>query len=423
MSGPADTLFRARTVVILLVIGIGGFIGTLIMGAYAPDLRSGRDGGGHALSNAATGYRAIVELAQATGRNPRIVRDTRLFGTPDLLIATPERASVNISAAVAGRDYKPTLFVLPKWQTEADPDRSDWVRRKGLLPLSEPIGVLAPGTRFQMRRVKSGGMMLTNVALPAAVAFRAPRVLQVITDASFTISPADENEDGEVTEDEMGQVPRLIPLITDGNGGIVLARLGDAPRFVLAEPDLIDNLGMKDIGQARAALALFDALDPRKDRGIAFDVTFNGLGRSRSPLKLAFEPPFLSVTLTIAAALLLVGLNALGRFGPVVPRPRAIAYGKTALLDNSAGLVRRAGREARMGGRYAAAIRDRAARIFGAPARLKDTALTAYLDTLGHGRRFSELASDAESATDRRSVLQAALALHRWQAGITRRHR
>ncbi|MEJ8629960.1 hypothetical protein P0F65_09395 [Sphingomonas sp. I4] len=33
-------------------------------------MRSGHDGGTHALSNAATGFSGIVALAGATGRNP-----------------------------------------------------------------------------------------------------------------------------------------------------------------------------------------------------------------------------------------------------------------------------------------------------------------------------------------------------------------
>lgn len=417
MRAVDDALFSARTVAVLLVLGIAGFIGTLVLGAYAPDLQSGRNGGGHALSNGATGYSALVELARATGRNPRIVRDPRLFGTPDLLVATPERGSVNISAAIRARDYKPTLFVLPKWRTTVDPDRDDWVRRTGLLPLSEAIGVLAPDTRFKMRRQRGAGRPLANVGLPAGIALRAPPAMQVITGATFVQDEDDLPDD----EEQRAEAPTLIPLVTDGRGGIVLARLGEAPRFVLADPDLLDNLGMKDVRQAAAALAMLDALDTRPKKGIAFDVSFNGLGRTQNPLKLAFEPPFLAMTLTLAAALLLMALSALARFGPIARPERAIAYGKTALVDNSAALVRRAGREAGMGARYAAVIRERAARIFGAPARVRDVALEAYLDALGSQPRFSDLARQAETASDRRTLLSVARALHAWQSHHLRR--
>ncbi|WBH18164.1 DUF4350 domain-containing protein [Sphingomonas radiodurans] len=402
-----DALFSARTVALLLAFGIIGFAGMLVLGAYAPDLRSGQNGGAHALSNAATGYRALVELAEATGRNPRIVRDPHLFNTADLLVVTPESGATNITAALQDRDYKPTLFVLPKWQTKADPEHAGWVQRIGLLPLAEPIGVLAPGVRFTMRRERMADRKLVTVGLPPAVALRSPRILQVITG----ITAPEPDEDEEETEPLV-----LRPLVTDGNGGIVLARLGDAQRYVLADPDLISNRGLRTAAQAAAALAMLDALDERPTKGIAFDVSFNGFGHAQSPLKLAFEPPFLAVTITLAAALLLVGLNALARFGPIAPRERAIAYGKAVLVDNSAALVRRAGREAGMGARYAAVVRDRAARVFGAPPRLHDAALVSYLDSLGGAAPFSPLMRDAEQATDRPALLRAARALHAWQA-------
>ena len=67
--------FRARTVALMIALGLIGFVGMLVMGAYAPDLRSGRNGGAHALSNGVTGYAGLVRLAQATGRNPTVVRD------------------------------------------------------------------------------------------------------------------------------------------------------------------------------------------------------------------------------------------------------------------------------------------------------------------------------------------------------------
>ncbi len=57
-------------------------------------------------------------------------------------------------------------------------------------------------------------------------------------------------------------------------------------------------------------------------------------------------------------------MQAFGRFGPARARERAIAFGKEALVDNSAALVRKAGRERIMGKRYAALVRERAVSIF-----------------------------------------------------------
>lgn len=399
-SGP-DMLFRGRTVALLLAIGMAGFAATLLLGAYAPDLRSGRNGGAHALSNAVTGYSALVKLAEATGRHPRILRDPRQFDTEDLLIVTPESDRTDISAALQERTTRPTLFILPKWQTVPDEEHRGWSRYRGLLPLFEPTGVLAPEYRFAMRQYRSGGGRLSSHLSFAR--FYTPRPIQVITGL----------------EQAQGKDRRLTPLLTDGNGGIVLAQIGDGPLYVLADPDLLNNRGMKELAQASSALTLLDWMNSTGAGGIAFDVSMNGFGHSRSPLKLLFDPPFLAMTLTIVAALLLTGLHALGRFGPVRPRERAIAFGKAALVDNSALLIRKAGREARLGGRYAAAVRERAAQAFGVPARLRakdmSEALDEYLDGLKGRHRFTGLAGAAEAAANRHSLLEAAQALHDWQ--------
>ncbi|WP_088183482.1 hypothetical protein [Sphingobium sp. Z007] len=404
---PADAaLFRGRTVALMLAIGIAGFVAMLVLGAYAPDLRSGRNGGAHALSNAVTGYAGLVKLAEATGRNPRIIRNVHDFETEDLLVVTPETGATDISQALIQRATRPTLFILPKWRTVPDEDHPGWARYQGLIPLYEPIGVLAPGVRFTMRQYRSGGGVLTSNGIPGR--FREPRPIKVITGIDPT------------NKQQQDRWRNLTPLLTDAKGGIVLARVGEGPLYVLADPDLLNNRGMKDLGQARSALVLLDWMNSTDPDGIAFDVSMNGLGHSRSPLKLLFEPPFLAMTLAIATALLLAGLHAFGRFGPPRARTRAVAFGKSALVDNSALLIRKAGREARLGGRYAAAMRDRAARAFGAPARLRDGELDQYLDSFKGAHRFTDLMQAAQAASDRHSLLDAAQALHDWQKDKSR---
>lgn len=384
--------FRARTVAVLLAVGILGFIGMLVMGAYAPDMRSGRNGGAHALSDAATGYSGIVRLADATGRGGRIVRNERFWDTEDLVVVTPEKAATDMTKVISMRTSKPTLVVLPKWMTVADQSTTGWVRIAGLTPKFEPQGVLAPGNELTVRRLRSGArpLVAANVLL-RDIHFTAPRPLQTIS--------------GE----------HLKPLITDQEGNIVVAQLGEGPLYILADPDLLSNAGMKDARQAEAALMLLDYMNSTGAESVSFDVTLNGFGKSLSPLKLAFDPPFLAMTLAIAAAMLLAALQALGRFGSPRPRPRAIAFGKAALVDNAAMLLRKAGRVKTLGSRYADMIRDRAAVAFGVPARLRDAALDAYLDRLGGRARFTDLSGIAAAAEDRHSLLAAAQALHSWK--------
>jgi hypothetical protein len=385
--------FRAATIALVVAIGIAAFVAMLILGAYAPNLRSGRNGGTHALSNAATGFSGIVQLGRATGRNPLVLRDESLLATEDLVVLTPENGSTDMSEVLAARPTRPTLVVLPKWNTEPDPSRTGWVRHKGLRPVWDPERVLAPAHRLKVERHRSGGARLRTVPkhAPQALSFTAPGPLQTVGG------------------------PNLKPVVTDPGGRAVLAQVGEQPLFVISDPDLLSNRGMADRRQAAAALAMLDFLNSTDAGSVAFDVTLNGLGQTRSPLRLMFDPPFLAVTLALAAALLLAGLQAVSRFGPPRRPERAIAFGKAALIDNAAALVRQARRETRLGGRYAEMIRDKAVAVFAVPARLRDHAVTEYLDRLDGRQSFSALASAAAEARSREELLAAAQALHRWQ--------
>jgi hypothetical protein len=392
---PGEGSFNVATMGLIVTVGILAFVGMLVLGAYAPDLRSGRNGGSHALSNAATGFSGLVRLAEATGRHPSIVRN--LGGVEEdesLLVATPDSGTDDLSGLLRSHQGKPILLVMPKWTTVQDPGHAGWVKTLGLSPPFDPERLLAPQHPLKVERRRSGGLPLRTVVAeaPKEMQFVAPGALQTMSGAG------------------------LVPIVTDRDGRIVIAQMENSRVYILSDPDLIDNRGLADIHQAGAALALLDFLNATGAPGILFDVTTNGLGRSKSPLRLAFDPPFLATSLTLAAALLLAGLHGLVRFGAARRPKRALAFGKAALVDNTAALFRKAGRQAALGARYAELIRQSAAAAFAVPARLQGDAIDAYLDGLG-GPPFSSLAAAAAEAGDRDRLLSAARALHDWQEG------
>lgn len=392
-GGRAESAFRPATILLVVATGILAFVAMLVLGAYGPNLSSGRNGGTHGLSNAATGFAGIVRLARETGRGALIVRNEQMLDTEDLVVLTPETGSTEMGSILGRRTTRPTLVVMPKWNTTADPTHSGWVRARGLRPSWDPERTLAPGHPLRVERRRSGGKPLRTVAstAPAEMRFTAPGVLQTASG------------------------PGIKPILTDEAGRPVLVQFGDRPLYLLADPDLISNRGIADLRQARAALAMLDFLNSTDAETVLFDVTLNGLGQTRSPLRLVFDPPFLAVTLAIAAAMLLAGLQAIARFGAPRHPERAIAFGKAALIDNAASLVRQARREAALGGRYAEMIRERAVTVFGVPAKLRDLAINDYLDKLDGRGRFSALASAAAEARGRDELLAAARALHQWQ--------
>ena len=235
----SDGPFKRGAMLLIVTIGTLAFIAMLVLGAYAPDLRSGRNGGSHALSNAATGYSGLVRLAQETGRNPRIVRSKAELKTEDLVVITPEHGWTDLSEILAQRGPRATLIVLPKWETVPDKARPGWVRVPGLLPPIDPGRTLAPSYLLDVTRTKSRHERLVTVQSPGAaeMQFFAPAVVQTISN------------------------PKLKPLVTDSSGRILLAQVENNPLYLLADPDLIDNHGMADERQARAALAMLDFLN------------------------------------------------------------------------------------------------------------------------------------------------------------------
>src|SRR3954447_24418992 len=111
--GTRESGFNCGTMLLITAIGTLAFIAMLMLGAYAPDLRSGRNGGSHALSNGATGFSGLVRLAQATGRNPRIVRSTHPqdWASEDLAVVTPDSGYDKLGDVISARGPRATLIV------------------------------------------------------------------------------------------------------------------------------------------------------------------------------------------------------------------------------------------------------------------------------------------------------------------------
>jgi hypothetical protein len=112
--------------------------------------------------------------------------------------------------------------------------------------------------------------------------------------------------------------------------------------------------------------------------------------------------------------MLLAGWQALVRFGPVGHRQRAIAFGKAALVDNSAALIRKAGREASLGQRYVEVIRERAMMLFRLPPTLDAQSLSSRLEELNPNSSFAMVANAAEQARTRDELVSAAKSLNQW---------
>jgi hypothetical protein len=398
----ANQPFDPRLIAGLVAAGILAFIGFVVLSAYAGDFRSGRDGRAHALSVSATGFKGVVDLINLSGGDALVARDDTLFDSEELLVVTVNEGTEKgaLAELLDRREAKATLLVLPKWTVQAHPFRRSWVNKLG------------PGAGFSLKGALPDWLDLDLNLVEGA---RAPLVGRDFLEGTSVPAPA------EVLQTVTGE--RLEPLLTGPRGAPVLVRVEEqGPLYILSDPDLLNNQGLRDRERARAALGLLEQLNSTDAESVMFDLTLSGFGEQQSLLRLAFEPPFLALTVAILIAGLLAGLHGVATFGPRAHEERAIALGKAALVDNSAGLVRLARREHRVGSHYADVLRDAAAHDAGAPATLNGPDLEAYLDRIGKAGapRFSELASAVRAAGDPETLLGAARALFQWKKDMTR---
>lgn len=381
--------FSRRT----LFWGIGASLlaaaGFFLLSTYAPDFRVGIEGGTSALSKSGTGFAGLARLLALTGDAPALVRrETDLQSGALLVVTVPAAAgSGAIERMLVLRQDRATLFILPKWRTVPLPGHAGWEMSTGRVPADTVERLLV---QLASQRLAAGPVTVDTVDM-AGVVVKVPRDLQAAS--------------------------TLLPEVAAGTGRGVLVRGKDPAHYVLTDPDLVNNAGLKDQARAAGALALVDLLRAG-DGSVMFDLTLYGVGRDYDLGKLLVEPPFLALTLTILVAAALAFLHGLGRFGPPLPQARAIPFGKRALVNTTAMLLRRAGRLEGLGPRYAALMRGRAAQLLGAPQALQGADLDRWLDTRDKGtaRGFARLAAAAQAARNEHEMRAAARQLFDWIA-------
>lgn len=386
-------LFNIKLLIALVVAGILAFAAFILLSVYADDFRSRSNGGGHALSVSSVGFQGIVRLVELSGGKTRIIRSESDNDSDDLLVLIVDQqvTAEKLKALLYQRPDQPAVIVLPKWLASPDPQHRGWVRTLGHFHDSPALSALGD-VKVSVDTKDKGGAPAFGYDVLRGIQLPAPSEPQ-------TISGKD-----------------VVPLLeVPDRGGALVARVRNI--LVVADPDLLNNHGLKDPRTAQAALTMLARFNSPGAQSVVFDVSLNGFGRKPSVYKLAFEPPYLTLTLALFVAALLAALHGAFRFGPAAHEKRAIAFGKLALVENSAGLIQLARREHRAGGAYADVIRDNAALASGAPPNLHGEALDAYLDTLSpkDGISFSSLARQAREATDRYELLRAARALFQWK--------
>jgi hypothetical protein len=397
-QGQSDAAFSPRTVLALVAVGLLAAMSLVTLSAYAPDLRAMTDPGANALSSSAVGFRGAVVMLQAEGVPAEISRSVYWRGG---LVLTPGQATPpgSLKRFTGARAI---LLVLPKWITVKDPTRPGYVLKTGV----ETTAAARLLTAFSPRNT-----------LQVQNGVRRP----VLHGTGEVFEPGTTLPLGPIDSPVTISGDAWAPMLVDDQGKAVLARSKTSPHlWVLADPDLLNTQGLAGLDTARAGMAILDAF--RADAPLAFDVTLNGYQRGRGIVRLMLQPPWLAATLCGLAAGLLMGLHALGRFGPTRRRGRAFGLGAGALVDSAAGLVRMARKEALLAPAYLDLVEAQAlgGRRLGAAdpqAWLADRAERRGLAAPG------ALAAEGSKLKTRDETLDFARRVHDWKREIAREDR
>lgn len=401
------------------------------------------NGGGHAAGRGLNGYAGLAAMLEADDIAVHRARSKDALRQPGLLVLTPpaEAKGTDIAEIVAARrTIGPTLVVTPKWR--AFPDFNNPLTRRGWTRID---GTTPPDWKgyhddVSLGFVPGAARGWTGSGTLSALRGRLPDDRVVQSGTGPGLESLIETSDGHVLAGYLsgdGSNPALERWIgmarhPDANSGEEDANSDftrSFPVVLVFEPDLLDNWGLADKQTGLMARRLVFAAAGGRPNAVTFDLTLNGLGASRNLLTLAFEPPFLAATLCFLMALLAAGWRSFNRFGPARVAGREIPLGKTVLVRNTAGLIRRAGRIRLIAAPYADAARERLVHALGLPRgrppEETDAAidrLQARLDPSGQDTtraRWSELAARLSAARRSADVVQRAAALQRLERDLT----
>lgn len=402
-----DGAFSKFGVFALVAGGFALFLALLYLLGAGENLGSDASTGGgqaHAVSKGLNGYAGLVQLIEAQGHDVERSRSRSGLETPGLLIIAPPPSAKpdEITKLLKQRAYTgPTLVIMSKWWALEPPQQLPAEVREKFKPGWVILGAPQPSHwaeelgrpfafdhKFKGQRTRWSGMKQAG-ELPSAT----------------TLYAVPKHEFAPLISDEAGD---MLAFMTKG------ARdFPDNPAYpvtFLVEPDLANNYGLADPARAAATVALVEQLSDDASTGdVVFDLTLNGFGGQENLLTLAFRPPFLAATLSLLAALLIVGWRAFMRFGPAASSGGpAIAFGKRQLITNGAGLILRARRFALLGAPYAALSARRLADRLGLARPDPDAIDAALARRLPAEEPFTRRAARLEDATRPADILAEA---------------
>lgn len=396
MSGP----FRRTTLIVVVLVAV--ISGAIAIGLTlrGDDVEARRTGYTNTYSRSAIGYRGLVRLLEqldipvvvsTSDPEKKSAHGLLVIAEPDL---EDEAARARLWTLVTGAER--VLVVLPKWYGYG-PRGQPWIDRVFPVEISRIDKVLdaiaVPETRV-VRRIPERWTAVDGWS--ARPAIRQPQLV-----ASSTLER----------------------VVGDGRGRVLLGKIvrsETSELWVLTDPDVLNNVGLRSAENARFAVEIIENL--RKDGSVVFDETMHGYIRPPSLTSMLLEFPLVIATVQIGLCILLVMWAAAVRFGPRRPSPPPLAPGKDFLIRNTAALLHYGGHHAEALRKYLQGALADVRHALHAPA-LSAEAVTEWIDRVGATRgctmTFADLQRAVEAGGSPQRVLEVASRIHRWRTEMT----
>jgi hypothetical protein len=317
-----------------------------------------------------------------------------------LVIAEPavttDASAAKLRALVDGAPN--VLVVLPKWYGSSEVGH-DWIEDANLLEVTEIDPVLkALGITSTVTRLEHA----THWTVEAGTALPDIREPQLVKSDSLSSRVED----------------------PDGNQLLAVDTTGSHPVWLLSDPDVLNNYGLRHGDNARFTVELLDQL--RAGGPVVIDETLHGYAQQPSLSRTLLRFPLVLATMQVIACALLAIWAAAVRFGPKREAPPPLAPGKDFLIRNTAALLAYGGHHGHALRRYLHLTVGAVRHMLHAP-QLAPAAATEWLERVrkqrGGAVSLVELEQRIDQAAMKRlppqTVVELADQVYRWRMEMT----
>jgi hypothetical protein len=425
-DGDRASPFSRTTLIVVIGIVVGSLVTAVALSVFGDDLGDKRSAGADGYSVSAIGHQGLVRLLEKLDVPVIVSRsnsgDKARHGL--LIVAEPtvtdDTSRNRLSQLVASAPN--TLVVLPKWYGSVERGKV-WIADARLLPVEEVEPVvraleLEYSATIERHATPADWVVDPPVEDPRsagrAVGGPTPRDRASPIDSGIT-RPV-------IREPQLLATQGLTAITADRAGNQLLGRVerGDGTLTVLADPDVLNNYGLRSAENARFAIQLIDEL--RHDGPVVIDETMHGYARQPSLVRMLFRFPLVLATLQVLVCAVLAVWAAMVRFGPRGAAPPPIAPGKDFLIRNTAALLHYGGHHAHALKRYLQLNTLAVRHALHAPS-LAPAAMTAWLERVravrGGQVSLVELEQAVETADTPARVVEVADRVFRWRMEMT----